>query len=157
MMNQPSGGISNLLVLEDDIFGRGITSMKKKIFVLIAILALIGLLSPRLIILSLATWDYYHTDVVCLGQEPMPPIGLEFPVSLDIYEVKPYSVLTRRGYIFPGNEYIRQRGDVLFEVADLLWAGSDGAVFLISYTINDPVKGNSSQMCRWFAPVGDYR
>lgn len=130
---------------------------KKKIFLLIAIFALIASQSIRLIILSSATWDYFHTDEVCLGQEPIPPIGKEYPVYVDIYEIKPYSVLTSRGYIFPGDEYIFQYGDALYDMTYLLWAGSDGSVFLLSYTVYDSVKGYSTQMCRWFAPVGDYR
>ena len=130
---------------------------KKKVFLSIAIFALIASQSIRLIILSSATWDYFHTDEVCLGQEPIPPTGKETPVYVDIYEIKPYSVLTGRGYIFPGDEYIFQHGDALYDMTDLLWAGSDEAIFLLSYTIYDPVKGYSTQMCRWYAPVGDYR
>lgn len=130
---------------------------KKKIFLLMAIFAIVASQSIRLIILSLATWDYYHTDEICLGQEPIPSTGKNFPVYVDIYEIKSYSVLTSRGYIFPGDEYVFQYGDVLYDTMVLLWAGSDGAVFLLNYTIYDPVKGYSTQMCRWFAPVGDYR
>jgi hypothetical protein len=130
---------------------------KKKIFFLAAILVLIALLSPRLIILSWASWKYYHTDTICHGKIPTPPTGLEDQVPLDIYEIRPYSVLTRRGYIFPGDEYEMSGEAFWFGMAHLLWAGRDGAVFLITYEVNDPVIGYSRPTCRWFAPVGDYR
>jgi hypothetical protein len=149
MMNRLSGGISNLLVLEGD------TLMKtKKTFLLIVLFMLIVLLSPRIILLSLAAWDYYRTDITCTGRVPTPPRG--FQVPLDIYEIKPFSILTRRGYIFPGDEY-RIWSESWFGMANLLWAGKDGATFLITFTVNDTVDGNSRSTCRWFAPLGDYR
>ena len=125
--------------------------MKNKV-VLFAILALIILLSPRLFILTWAAWDYYHTDIVCTGRDPTPPTGLGEQVPLSLYEVKPYSVLTDVGYTYPGDEII-VNGEGWSGAADLLWAGKDGAVFLVTLRSS----GHSQITCRWFTPAGDYR
>jgi hypothetical protein len=133
---------------------------KKKTLLLISILTLIAFLSPRLIVLSLATWDYYHTDIICNGKIPTPPTGLKDQVYIFIYEVNRYSVLTDQGHLFPGDEYVvPQEVWVGGGAADLLWTGRNGAIFLITYPISDPESGRwiSTSTCRWFAPIGDYR
>lgn len=131
--------------------------MKKKILIFLATFMLVVLFSPRLFILSWATWEYFNTNVVCLGHSPTPPAGLGEKVPVDILEVKPYSVLTLRGYIYPGDEYEMSGDAYWFGMTHLIWAGRDGAIFLVTYESDDPVKGYSRPTCRWFAPVGDYR
>lgn len=131
--------------------------MKKKIFVVVATLVLAVSLGPRLLILSIATWEYYHTGLVCLGRDLTPPadLGNQFPFPL--YEIRPYAVITDRGYMYPGDEYeITGEGNWLGMVT-LLWAGRDKAVFAVTFEANDPVNGYSRPVCRWFTPVGDYR
>lgn len=131
--------------------------MKKKIFTVVAILALAVLLGPRLLILSMATWEYYHTDLVCTGRDPTPPadLGEQFPFPL--YEVGPYKVITDRGFMYPGNEYEIAGEGNWFGMVTLLWAGRDGAIFTVTFESNDPVYGYSRPTCRWFTPVGGYR
>lgn len=131
--------------------------MKKKIFLLLIVLALTVLFGPRLFILSIATWEYYKTNDICLGQYPIPPAELAEPVPIYIYEVKPYTVITDRGHMYPGDEY-ETRGEAdWLGMATLLWAGKNGAVFVVTYDIEDPKLGYSRPLCRWFVPVGDYR
>jgi hypothetical protein len=130
--------------------------MKKKIFITVAVLALIVLLGPRFLILSMATWEYFHTDLVCTGRDPTPPaeLGEQFPFPL--YEVGPYKVITDRGYMYPGDEY-RVWGESWFGMVTLLWAGGDGAVFTVTFESNNPVTRYSRPTCRWFPSLGDYR
>ena len=74
-----------------------------------------------------------------------------------VYEVKPYTVITGRGKMYPGDEYeVWGEGDWL-GIATLLFAGKDGATFFVIYDVDDPIKGYSRPTCRWFVPVGNYR
>ena len=131
--------------------------MQKKIFLLFTVLTAALLFGPRLFILSIATREYYMTNDICLGRHPVPPTELAEPVPIYIYEVKPYAVMTDRGHMYPGDEY-ETWGEVdWFGMATLLWAGRDGAVFVVTYDIEDPELGYSRPSCRWFVPVGDYR
>ena len=119
-------------------------------------LVLAVLFGPRLLILSVATWEFYHTDVVCTGIDPTPPVelGKQFPFPL--YRVGPYMVTTDRGSMYPGDEYeVAGEGDWL-GMATLLWTGGEGATFAVTFESNDPVNGYSRPTCRWFAPAGDY-
>jgi len=54
-----------------------------------------------------------------------PSSEVEDQVVLDIYEVKPYSVLTQRGHIFPGDEYEMSGEAFWFGMAHLIWAGKE--------------------------------
>lgn len=130
--------------------------MRKKLIPIMIVFILVLLLGPRLLILSLAAWEYYHTDVVCTGRDPTPPpnLGEEFPFSL--YEVRPYKVITDKGYMYPGDEY-RVWGEDWFGMVTLLWAGRSGAVFAVTFEANDPVHGSLRPTCRWFTPIGNYR
>jgi len=120
--------------------------MKKKISLFI-ILVLSVLIAPRLFILSVVTWNYYHTNEIC-------PPGT-FPVI--VYEVKPYAVITDRGNMYPGDEYELMGEGEWYGIGTLLFAGKDGATFFVVYDIDDPINGYSRPTCRRFVPVGDYR
>jgi hypothetical protein len=131
-------------------------SMKKRILIFFTILVLIVLLGPRLFVLSMAVWEYYDTEIICTGMDPTPPPGLGEQVPIGVYEVLPYIVLTGRGYMYPGDEY-EVGGEVWYGMATLLFAGNDGATFVVTYRQIDSVKGYSRSNCKWFIPVGDYR
>jgi hypothetical protein len=120
--------------------------MKKRILLLVIALALTVLLIPRLFVLSLAVWEYKNTNENC------PPSG-SIP-HLPLYEVKPYIVMTGKGYMFPGDEYDVPGEGTWYGMATLLWAGIDGATFLVEYPSPG---GNVVLSCRWYKPVGDYR
>jgi len=130
-------------------------NMKRKklvvtiIIFMVAILCVFGL---RLYSLGGATWDYFHTDVVCSGRHPTPPKGLGEPAPLPIYEVKPFTVINDMGNMYPGDEYIMP-GEGWSGVATLLWAGSDGATFTVKFQSS----GYPEYICRWFIPIGNYR
>ncbi len=131
--------------------------MKKKLLIIFVILVFLVLLGPRIYILSVATWQYYHADIVCSGREPTPPEGLGNQIPLLLYEVRPYTVITDRGHMYPGDEYEVTGEGSWYGIATLIWAGRDGAVFVATFVANDPVKGYSRLQCRWFVPIGDYR
>lgn len=121
------------------------------------ILLLAIFLGPRLFVLSWATWVYFQTDQVCMGEDPIPPTGLKDQVLVDLSEVKPYSVLTGHGYIYPGDENEMYGDGYWFGMTHLIWAGKKGAFFLVTYETEDPIKGPLRLPCRWFAPIGNYR
>jgi hypothetical protein len=123
--------------------------MKKKIILLLVVLALAVFLTPRIYILSLTTWEYYHTNEIC----PESGRVTHFP----LYEIKPYAVLTDRGYMYPGDAYDVGGEGSWYGMVTLLLAGQDGATFLVTYPVDDPVKGYSRPICKWFVPIGDYR
>ena len=81
--------------------------------------------------------------------------GLKPPIIL--YEIKPYLVITDRGYLFPGGEYETYTEGDWLGMAVLIWAGKDGAYFINTYDLNDPIEGYSRPQCRYFAPVGIYQ
>lgn len=129
--------------------------MKRKKLLLALIILMVALLCVfglRLYSLGGATWDYFHTDVVCSGKNPTPPAGLGEQAPLLLYEVKPYTVITYLGNMYPGDEY-NIGGEGMAGTATLLWAGSDGATFTIRYKSY----GYPKYTCRWFIPVGNYR
>ncbi len=128
--------------------------MKKKqsmvlIVLVIAFLCVFGL---RLYSLGGATWDYFHTDVICSGKDPTPPAGLGEQAPLLLYEVKPYTVITDLGNMYPGDEY-NIAGESWSGVATLLWAGKDGA----NFTVKFKSYGYPKYTCKWFIPIGNYR
>lgn len=126
--------------------------MKKRFFIIVVVLILIIVLGPRLYIHFMATWDYYHTDVVCLGKDPTPPVEIGEQVPLLLYEVKPYVVITDYGPMYPGDEY-NVLGETWSGIATLLWAGTDGADFVVKFKSID----HPEYTCRWFIPIGNYR
>lgn len=128
------------------------SSDRKKIFVVLIALALAVLFGRRLIIFSMGTWEYYHTDLVCLGRDPTPPedLGDQFPFPL--YEVGSYTVITDRGHMYSGDEY-SVWGDSWSGSVTLLWAGRDGATFVVAFHTHNYEEAT----CRWFTPLGDYR
>jgi len=130
---------------------------KKKIVFWVIVIAIGVLLFPRLYILATSAWIYHQTETICVGRDPTPPMGRgeQFPVPL--YEVRPYTVITSRGYMYPGDEYDVPGEGSWYGMITLLFAGKDGATFLVFYPINDPIKGYLRVTCRWFVPVGDYR
>jgi hypothetical protein len=134
--------------------------MIKKVILFGAIVALILLIGPRLIALSLGAWDYYNTDVSCPDVHLLSSMGQlesQLPLTMLVFEVKPYAVLTDRGYMFPGDEYQAYGEGHWYGSAILLFLGMDGATFLVSYPVDDPISDYSRQNCRSFVPVRDYR
>jgi hypothetical protein len=128
--------------------------MKKKLFMVFIILAFafFCVFGLRIYGLVYSTWDYFHTDVVCSGQSPTPPKGIGEPAPFPIFEIKPFSVITNYGNMYPGDEY-NIGGDDSSGVATLLWPGKDGATFLVKYKSY----GYRRYTCRWFIPIGNYR
>jgi hypothetical protein len=118
--------------------------MKKKIPLLIILVILILLLAPRLFVASLAAWNYASTDKVC-SSEP----GY-------IISVKPFVVITDRGKMYLGDEYVMIGEGAWYGTTTLIFAGIDGAYFYDISPIDDPVKGQVRIGCKLFVPVGDY-
>lgn len=134
--------------------------MLKKIFLLVAVVTFIALFGLRLLILSFGIWDYSHTDISC--SEAHLPIGqaqLEgrLPLTMVVFEVKPFAVLTDRGYMYPGDEYEALGEAVWYGMATLISVGKEGATFLVMYPVDDPINGYSRQNCKAFIPTGEYR
>jgi hypothetical protein len=126
--------------------------MKIKLLIIVAILTLLVLIGPRLLSITIATWNYFHTDLVCFGRDPTPPYELGDQLPFPLYEIKPYKVIIDRGIMYPGDEYVVQ-GEGWGGSITLLWAGRDRAIFsvnFLSHTYSDLV-------CRWFTPIGTYR
>ncbi len=118
--------------------------MKRKI-ILIIIAVIVVLSIPfwdQLFFLSLMIFDYLRTSETC----PPPAISGEV--------IRSYSVTTDQGEMHPGDEYIEMVGDTTWgRTAGLLFAGKDGATFVVKYATNDPVQGRSYSTCRVFSPI----
>lgn len=131
--------------------------MKKKIVFWVVAFTICVFLFPRFYNLVTYTLAYSQTETICIGYAPTPPTGLGEEVPWSPSEVRPYTVITDRGYMYPGDEYDVPGEGSWYGMITLLFAGKDGATFLVFYPINDPIKGYSRVTCRWFVPVGDYR
>jgi hypothetical protein len=130
------------------------TSDVKKKWVL---LTLAGLVIVSCV-LALATWEYFGAGTGCTGNRtPRTPEGERIFVGIRVYEVKPYTVITSEGRWYPG-DYNDQAGEGIWHGnITLLFAGKNGATFVVFYPVNDRVAGFSESSCLWYVPVGDYR
>jgi hypothetical protein len=117
--------------------------MKKKI-IFFAILIILILLAPRLFIVSMAVRDYFGTTKTCSSQPSY------------IFSVKPFTVITDRGTLYPGDEYVMTGEGAWYGMTTLIFVGSNGAYFYDVRPVDDPVKGQLRIGCRLFVPIGDY-
>lgn len=118
--------------------------MKRKIiFIIIAIIVLLTIpFSDHIFFLSWMTLDYLRTTESC----PPPAI---FGAT-----IKPFTLITNKGKMYPGDEYVEMVGDSTWgRTAGLIFAGKNGATFIVVYAVDDPIKGKSQSMCRVFSPV----
>lgn len=126
---------------------------KQKIMILVLLLVVLMLLAPRMYTLALATKGYLATEENCY--DPSKEIQPILPMF--IYEVKPYLVITDRGYMFPGSEYELLGEGHWYGMATLIWAGSNGAYFELIYSATDQNGVYSRPTCRLFLPLVDNR
>lgn len=111
------------------------------IVIIILLLPLVILLIPRLIVLSLSAWHYFHTEEIC-NEDPIPMLYLGFGR---------FSVVTDRGPMYPGDEYDVPAEGAWYGWASLLYVDAKGATFIVKY----PIKSGSHiqrRFCRWFLP-----
>ena len=127
--------------------------MKLKRLLIFLLLAILVLLAPRMYILAIATKGYFATDEYCFD----PSHQHQPSVPILIYEVKPYLVITDRGYMFPGSEYEVWGEGHWYGIATLLWAGKNGAYFELIYSATDQNGVYSRPTCRWFIPLVNNR
>ncbi len=131
----------------------------KTIFLIIMLIVLVWQ-APRLIVLTLSTWDYFHTETICTGSSPIPPTGSWDEIFVDVEEVNSLYVLTDQGKLFIGDEYlVPEEFNVGGGAADLLWIDNNGATFMLYYPISDHETNKfiTYSRCRWFLPKGVYR
>ena len=129
--------------------------MKKKYAFWFIILVVGILLFPRLYVLTLSAWDYFQTEEYCTdGKRPRTPAGDEVLLRIWIHEVKPYTVITSKGRIYPGEEYDMYGEGAWYGYVTLLFAGKDGASFLVTYPNREE---KTRHDCRWYVPIGYYR
>jgi len=129
----------------------------KKIVAIITATVLVVILVPRIVVVTEGVWDFLHTNKLCYGRDPTPPDEYANQIPFPLYKVTPYSVVTDRGFMFPGDEYeVTGEGDWIGMVT-LLWAGKDGAYFLVDFDIDDPINDYSRSTCKWYTPIGDYK
>lgn len=115
--------------------------MKRKILVAILALILCILFGPRIVIISVTSWEYFQATEIC----PPPVIPME---------VKPYTVITDRGRMDAGDEYVLIGDGAWYGTVTLLFSGKKGATFYGIYPVKDPIKGRIQAACRIFVPIG---
>lgn len=129
--------------------------MKKKIVLFITILFIL-LFLPRIIILTISLVKYIQTERICVGLKPAYPTEKDELVPIPIYSVNPFVVTTNEGIMFIGDNYEVYGDGIWYGRVVLLWAGPNGASFLVTYNIPNLKDIKQRPMCRWFLPLGNY-